>query len=237
MRMRSVLSSCLISASIILGVACTQYKPQGKLSSQDTGKVGLVPTGCVGKKDVFNIEEGSSVTWTLEVIAKKSDERSPHSKHRAKGFLETIRGELAKSTGLVIFEMQDLATGDVKRDRALRDTLFTDKGVEIFRLMLEKIDTKESGVGTGNSKSLAMVGIVEIGGRKARVIFPATVTEKDGIYNATGVVELGTRDSRPAINAIYLGDKVKTLEAVTAQSYANTLKLDMSLKLKKACMD
>lgn len=225
----------LLTLPFLSSLACTQYKPQGPLTSLGKTQVGLVPGACAGKKEVFLIVEGSAMSWQLETIGKDGKGAHIGSKHSATGHLETIRGMLTQSVGLVTFNMQDLATGDVNRDRTLRDVLFTDKKVETFRLLLEKIDTKESSVGAGNTKNLTMVGIVEMGGRKAQVIFPSVVGEKDGIYHAKGGVEITTRDSRPAVNAISIKDRIEALESSLGESFSNTMRLDLDLNLKRDC--
>ena len=225
----------LLALPLVLSFACTQYKPQGALSSLGKTPVGLVSAPCIGKKQIFRIVEGSAISWRLETIGKDGQGSHIGSKHAATGQLETIRGLLANSVGLVSFNMQELATGDVKRDRQLREILFTDKKVETFRMLLEKIDTKESLIGAGNSKNLRMVGIVEIGGRKAQVIFPSVVSEKDGIYTMKGSVEITTRDSRPAINSISIQDRIETLESTLDEVFSNTIRLDLDLNLKNDC--
>lgn len=229
---RGVLGLGLIVA---MSPACTQYKPQAPLGDKGKSRIGLVPSACAGKKEVFRILDGSKMSWELETIVAGGKGGRFGSTHTVEGHLETVRNHITDSVALVTFRMQDLASGDVTRDRALRDILFSEKGVETFRLVLEKINTTEANVGAGNKKNLSMVAIVEIGGRKAQVIFPATVQEKDGVYDAKGSVEITTRDTRPAVNAISLLDKIEKLEAKLGEKFSNTMRLDMELKLKKDC--
>jgi hypothetical protein len=225
----------LLTVCGLLTFSCTQYKPQGPVKSLGQGEVGLVPTACVGKKEVFKIAAGSSARWQLETIAVDGKSSSIGSDHPASGYLETVRGALTQSKGLVTFGIEALNTGDVKRDRVLLGELFTESGVETFRFMLEKIDTPEVSVDAGATKNLSMVGLLEIGGRRAQIIFPAQVSEGGGLYTALGGVEILTRETRPAINAINLLDRVQGLEQELGVVLGNSLRLDMQLRLQKDC--
>ncbi|RZA25861.1 MAG: hypothetical protein EOP10_05580 [Proteobacteria bacterium] len=217
--------------------ACTQYKPQGSVVDKNNDFKNLVLSGCYGKKDVYRIIDGSSVVWRLDTISKDGSGGEPvTSTHRATGVLGTIQGKLNNSMAEVLFNMQDLATGDVARDRVLRDQLFTQDGKESFRLILEQIDTQETSVGAGASKKLKMVGKLYIGGRIAPLIFDADVSEKDGVYHATsGNITLSTRELNAAINGIPLKDKLLKLSETLGIEFANTMRLEIVLHLKKDC--
>lgn len=235
MSLSSLARVSALMVAMSLGSACTQYKPQGSLTSLGKSQVGLVPTACYGKQEVYKISEGSSVTWQLETIKPDGSGDFIGSTHRASGLLGTIQGKLKESTAEVTFNLQDLATKDVARDRILRDVLFSDGGTEFFRLILDQIDTQEKAVGAGNSKELRMVARLDIGHRIAPVIFNADVSEKDGIYHAKGGVELTTRNTNVGINAITLKDRIEKLQSMLKIEFSNTLRLDMDLFLKKDC--
>ncbi len=222
----------LLAIFVIPSISCTQYKPQGPLKSFGKGEVGLVPTGCAGKKEVFRILPESFVIWKLERI----NEKEISSKHSASGYLNTIRGALTQSEGLVTFNMQDLATGDVSRDRILRDVLFTEAHDESFRLILDKIATNETGVGAGTTLKLKMVGKLEIGGRVAPLMFDANVSEKDGVYHAVSAeIPLKTREINSSYEGFSLKDKIDKLSAALGTQFGNTLNLNITLDLKKDC--
>ncbi|RYZ84178.1 MAG: hypothetical protein EOP04_18525 [Proteobacteria bacterium] len=234
----NLLGLVLLKMILLVSIqSCTQYKPQVSQSEKNSDFKSLVLSGCSGQKDTYNIMDGSKMMWKLATINKDgSNGEFIKSSHRVTGRLGTIQGKLNNSAADVLFNLQDLATGDVSRDRIFRDQLFTEHGEESFRLILDSIDTNESSVSAGTSKKLRMVGKLIIGGRIAPLIFNANVSEKNGVYNAVSEpIIVSTRQTNTSYNGFTLNDKIEKLSAALGIPLANTMILDITLILKKDC--
>lgn len=213
--------------------ACIQYKPTTSIQESSSKKVNLTPAPCHGNREVFNITEGSSMEWKLEMISKDGAGTFLQFNHSASGFLNAIQGQLSESRSLVQFVKNDSINN--AEYQILREILLQDNNFQVFQLILDKIDTKDASIGTGNIKKLPMIGTLFIGGRRAPVVFNAMVLEKDGVYRADGEVELLTRGKNAGINTLPMNDLMERLGKALKIQLSNTMRLKMKLILKKGC--
>ena len=228
----------LVWLSILLTLsACKQYIPKDRVYSATQSAVSLTPNKCNGKSIVYAIQEPSALSWSIEQTKGAAGEKSLiQSKHPAAGQISLANGLLNQAKGAVAFNVATISTGDPIRDRLLQEVLFAQGTSEAFRFTINRLIGESSTVATGSSVDMKADGLLELGGRKASLLLPIKISEQDSIYTLIGNIVINTRESRPALNAISMDDKLKLIESTMGVTLASAMTLSFELHLKNNCL-
>lgn len=228
----------LVSLLVVLS-ACKQYAPKAAVYSSTKNDATLAASECKNQNVVYLTQESSAVTWTLDQLkgkAEANETSSITSKNPASGKIILGKGLLNQLKGVANFNVLATSTGDPIRDRLFQEVLFETSHAAPFRFTIEKMIGETTAVANGASVDMKAAGTLELGGRKSAIIMPVKISEKDGIYNLVGSVQLNARESRPSLNAIDLDDKLKLIETTLTVSIGKSLSFDLSLQFKNDCV-
>lgn len=223
----------LIGLLVVLS-ACQQYVPQAAVYSSTQGLATLAGSECKNQNVTYVTQETSAVTWTLDQV--KGEASAVSSKNPGNGRIVLAKGLLNQVSGVIDFNALATSTGDPLRDQLFQELLFGTSVAAPFRFTIETLIGTATAVANGATIAMKASGTLDIGGRKAAIIMPVKITEKDGIYSLAGEIDLNAREARPAVNAIDLDDKLKALEDRLAMTFAKPLNLDFNLQFKNDCL-
>lgn len=226
----------LISLLVVLS-ACKQYHPTAAVASSTKNIATLAGSECKNQNVVYVTQAASAVSWTLEQVKGRSNEKSSiTAKNPANGKIVLGKGLLNQVSGVIQFSALATSSGDPVRDRLLQEFLFDSSHAAAFRFTIEKMIGETSAVANGASVDMRVAGTLELGGRKSAIIMPVKLSEKDGIFVYSGAILLNARESRPSLNAIDLDDKLKLIESTLGVTFGKTLSLDFNFQFKNDCI-
>ncbi len=217
--------------------ACKQYVTESEDYSQSKNVATLASSECKNQDLVYATLGSSAVTWSLEQVKGAANEKSPvTSKNPVTGKITLTKGRLNQAQGVLTFNVDSTSTGDPVRDRLLKEVLFDSSQASPFRFTIDKLIGESTAVANGGSVDMKASGHLELGTRKAALMMPVKISEKDGVFSLVGALVLDPRETRPALNRINLDDKLSTIESALSVKFSKSLNLDFNFQFKNDCV-